>query len=185
VEVDAEHWRLVKVRVSGVGTLALWIAAVVGGAVLLSAVQLVVLWGVIGPADLGDVDFETLVRRTTPNDALAAPEGLQTARRDITSKDYPVTPAALCDAFHRAVASERNLVRVAASETGLTERYVQRTPLIGFPDTIVVRFICVSGERSSIALYSRSKLGRSDLGANKARLERWLELLGSEVKQPG
>ena len=33
--------------------------------------------------------------------------------------------------------------------------------------------------RSTIALYSRSQLGKSDLGVNRARIERWLEQLGA------
>ncbi len=87
--------------------------------------------------------------------------------------------AARC--FPPGIAVEKNLVGVAEDEVALTARYVQRTALLGFPDTIVVRFVAVGAERSSIALYSRSKFGYSDLGANKARLERWLAALAREV----
>lgn len=51
---------------------------------------------------------------------------------------------------------------------------MQRTPLLGFPDTIDVLYVDLPDGRSSLALYSRSKLGYRDLGANRARLERWL-----------
>jgi uncharacterized protein (DUF1499 family) len=56
--------------------------------------------------------------------------------------------------------------------TTLIDRYVERSALLGFPDTIVVRYIEQSQGRSTLAMYSRSQLGRGDLGVNKARLER-------------
>ena len=175
---------------SGIGTLAMWVVAVFAGAVIVLGLLLAVLgpervWGVFGPADLGDVSFEKLQRRTSPNEALAAPEGLGPARRDITSEVYPVPADRLREAFRRAVASEARLERVAVNDADLTERYVQRTPLLGYPDTVVVRFVDLGQGTSTIVLYSRSKLGRSDLGANKARLERWLAALGRELRSEG
>lgn len=160
------------------GTAAAWSAAALAVAVVVFAlIGAERIWEFFGPADLGGVRFETLARRSSPNDALAAPDGLGSDRRDIASPVYAVSPRELRDVFRRALASEKRLERVAEDEASLTERYVQRTALLGFPDTIVVRFVDIGGGRSSIALYSRSKLGRSDFGANKARLERWLKLL--------
>jgi uncharacterized protein (DUF1499 family) len=48
---------------------------------------------------------------------------------------------------------------------------------MGFPDTVVVRFFKRPGGRSTLALYSRSQLGKSDFGVNRARIARWLEKL--------
>lgn len=163
---------------TGWGTAAAWSAAALAVAVVVFAlIGAERIWELFGPADLGSVRFETLARRSSPNDALAAPDGLGSDRRDIATPAYAVSPRELRDAFRRALASEKRLERVAEDEASLTERYVQRTAFLGFPDTIVVRFVDIGGGRSSIALYSRSKLGRSDFGANKARLERWLKLL--------
>jgi uncharacterized protein (DUF1499 family) len=39
----------------------------------------------------------------------------------------------------------------------------------------------VGDSRSTLAIYSRSQLGRSDLGVNLARIERWLDKLTREV----
>ena len=38
-----------------------------------------------------------------------------------------------------------------------------------------------AGGHSTLALYSRSQLGKGDLGVNRARIERWLAELGREV----
>ncbi len=43
-----------------------------------------------GPPDLGPVDFTRLVRRSTPNDALACPAGLcPAAKADIETPVFP------------------------------------------------------------------------------------------------
>lgn len=51
--------------------------------------------------------------------------------------------------------------------------YVVRTPLVGYPDYISVR-IDPAEEGSTLTLFSRSRFGKSDLGANKARVTRVL-----------
>ncbi len=52
--------------------------------------------------------------------------------------------------------------------------YVQTSGLFGFPDYVSVRFIELDAGRSTLAVFSRSRLGQSDLGVNKKRVERWL-----------
>ncbi len=46
---------------------------------------------------------------------------------------------------------------------------VARTPFVGYPDYISAR-IDGTGEGTFVTLYSRSRFGHSDLGANKARV---------------
>jgi uncharacterized protein (DUF1499 family) len=53
---------------------------------------------------------------------------------------------------------------------------------LGFPDTIVVRFLDLPDGRSTLAIYSRSRFGESDFGVNHARLERWLGKLTRYVE---
>ncbi len=134
-------------------------------------------WDAFGSPDLGGVDFATLQRRTSPNDALACPASVCSARAEIVPPVFAVDAAGLRAAFAKTLANEPHLTRVAADDATLTDRYVQRTALMRYPDTIVVRFLQLAGGRSTLALYSRSKFGHSDLGANKARLERWLAKL--------
>lgn len=132
------------------------------------------LWLQFGDADLGPVSFETLERRATPNDALACHPGFCNAPSDIVSPVFTVGAVELRRLFHQAIASEPRLTRIATDETELTERYIQRSWGLRFPDTINVRFVSRGDGHSTLALYSRSQLGRSDFGVNRARLERWL-----------
>jgi uncharacterized protein (DUF1499 family) len=136
------------------------------------------IWSLFGPADLGPVEFETLIRRTTPNDALACPPGICHAQSDVTPPVYAVTSADLRAAFAKVISSEPRITAVATDDATLTDRYIQRSALMGYPDTIVVKFFDLPEGRSTVALYSRSQLGKSDLGVNRARIERWLAKLG-------
>jgi uncharacterized protein (DUF1499 family) len=151
-------------------------------AALLAAIFLVGLeraWTLFGPADLGPVDFETLQRRSVPNDALACPADLCRASSDLTPPVYLLGADALKAAMARVVASEADVTVV--DSTPLSDRYIQRSRWMRFPDTVVVRYIPRGEGKSTVALYSRSQLGEGDLGVNRARIVRWLEKLAVEA----
>ena len=139
------------------------------------------IWALFGPADLGPVNFETLTRRTVPNDALACPQNLCIAKSDITPPVFAVSAPDLEKAFAKVIASEPRVEQAAWEDGGFTQRYVQRSKIMRFPDTISVRFIDLGEGRSTIALYSRSQLGEGDFGVNRARIERWLKKLSKEA----
>jgi uncharacterized protein (DUF1499 family) len=138
-------------------------------------------WALFGPADLGPVRFETLERRTRPNDALACPSGLCNARADLTPPIFDASAAALRAAFGRVVAAEPRMRLADADDLVPSERWVQRSERLGFPDTIDVRFVDLGQRRSTLAIYSRSQIGWSDRGVNRARIERLLEGLTREL----
>ena len=137
------------------------------------------IWTLFGPADLGPIKFGTLVRRTSPNDALAAPPDVCPARSDTTPPEFAMPAPALRTLFRAMLESEAHVERVAADDAALTDRYVQRTALLRFPDTVVVQFLERGPGRSTLALYSRSQVGRSDFGVNRARIARWLGKLSA------
>ncbi len=139
------------------------------------------IWLLFGPADLGPVTFETLKRRSTPNDALACPPEPCGSEADILSPVFAVDVPTLRKALARALATERRLTLVDIDDKTPADRYIQRSERMRFPDTIVVRYFPLDGDRSTVAIYSRSQLGRSDLGVNLTRVERWLAKLEREV----
>jgi len=161
-------------------SLALFVLVALAGAFWLMGPERV--WATLfGPADLGAVSFETLERRSTPNDALACPSRLCKAETDIMPRAYPVDVPTLRKAFLAAMKTERRLTRIHIDDRTPTDRFVQRSERLRFPDTIVVRYVALDEGGSSIAIYSRSQIGRSDLGVNQARIERWLDKLSREV----
>jgi hypothetical protein len=133
---------------------------------------------VFGSPDLGPVEFETLARRQTPNDALACPAGFCAARADFDPGVYPFGDEELRRRFAAVVLAEPRVVPLYRSDTPgrpVQDRYLQRTRWLSFPDTIDVRFIAIDDSRSTLAIYSRSQIGVGDLGVNLARIRLWAD----------
>ena len=55
--------------------------------------------------------------------------------------------------------------------------YIQRSPIFGFSDIVTVEFVALGPERSSVAVYSRSRYGGYDFAKNRKRVEQWLFVL--------
>jgi uncharacterized protein (DUF1499 family) len=68
----------------------------------------------------------------------------------------------------KVIASEDRVVLVEATDQDMSERYIQRSRLMGFSDTIVVQFFERPRGQSTVTLYSLSQLGEGDLGVNRA-----------------
>lgn len=95
---------------------------------------------------------------------------------------YASDAATLAIAFDSFVIGQPRVERVAgtAQEGWLT--YVQRTPQLQFPDYISVRFYDLGDtEKSTVAIYSRSRYGYGDQGVNEARVRAWLTSLDTFV----
>jgi Protein of unknown function (DUF1499) len=132
-----------------------------------------------GPPDLGPVDFETFTRTATPNTALACPPGFcRNARPDFDPGVYPGSDEDLRRRFTDFVLAQPKVVPVyrhASPGLPTQDRYIQRTALMDFPDTINVRFIALTEATSTLAIYSRSQIGQSDMGVNLARIRLWTD----------
>lgn len=137
-----------------------------------------------GEPDLGSVDFAVLTRRASPNDALACPAAqCPLARVDLVSPVFPV-PRGRLRAIVAEVAADDGDVRPVDEATGDEDRYIARTRLMRFPDTVSALTVDLGDGRSTLALYSRSQIGLTDFGVNRARVERWLKRIGEIAAQP-
>jgi uncharacterized protein (DUF1499 family) len=127
---------------------------------------------------IGRVDWATLRRSPTPNDALVCPPAVcPNAKADADARVYPVSLAELL----------ANIKRVALAEPLTSElkcdpdcdriaRILQLTRLMRYPDTVDIEvFAAPAG--ATLAIYSRSLVGGSDFGVNRKRIERWLAAL--------
>jgi uncharacterized protein (DUF1499 family) len=129
--------------------------------------------------DIDRVTWTTLTRHKTPNDALACQATLcPNAKPDLEPRIYPLEPSALLARLReiaRAHPGTRELS--CAPDCDRIARFVQRTRLMRFPDTIDIEAFPAPGG-STLAIYSRSLIGRRDFGVNRARVERWLAAIG-------
>lgn len=137
-----------------------------------------------GKADLGRVDFSALKRRTTPNDALACPADVcPGVPADIASPDFAVSGDRLREIIAAVAASEPGTQLIFSDRWDAQDRYLVRSRLMRFPDTVDALVVGRGEGRSTVALYSRSQVGYSDLGVNRARIARWLERIGESVSR--
>jgi uncharacterized protein (DUF1499 family) len=141
------------------------------------------LWGALSgknlaEGDLVPVEFADLVRRSTPNDALVCGEGVcPMAAADRVAPVFEVAPSELLarlDQLLRAVAGSEALY-VGPEANRL--RFVFKTKWMRFPDVVDAEVFAVAPNRSTLALYSRSVVGRNDQGVNKARLNMFMDQL--------
>jgi uncharacterized protein (DUF1499 family) len=133
-----------------------------------------------GGRDLGPISFATLVRRTSPNDALVCPAQLCRAGSDV---EAPVFGWPADELRRRLVAVALAEPRTAELYVGPTSdrraRFVQQSAMLRFPDVIDAEIVEIDPTHSSLALYSRSAFGYGDHGVNRARLVRWLAALAA------
>jgi len=130
------------------------------------------------PLDVGPVDWTTLIRHPTPNDALVCPAGrCPRARTDREPRAYALEPSALLARLKAIISAESNTAELHCDPNcDRAARFIQYTRLMHYPDTIDIEVFPANGG-SSLAIYSRSLIGRGDFGVNRARIERWLAAL--------
>ena len=130
----------------------------------------------VAPAEL--LDMAALQRPATPNTALAAPAGFVPVP-DIATPRFAVPPERLFAALRAVALAQPRTVEQAVFADRRQAHFVARSRWFNFPDRIAAE---VTAE-SELILWSRSVYGRSDFGANRARLAAWLAALETELRR--
>jgi len=122
------------------------------------------------------VDPQTAPDPSTPNWYRVTPGGENAA------PVFDVSATELSSAFDRVV-SEQSSIELLKDDraSGGPVTWVQRSTLFGFPDYISVQFL-PAGSGSTLAIFSRARIGQSDLGVNEKRVTAWLAALDGELK---
>lgn len=128
-------------------------------------------WALLaGPADPGRYDFRSGRRSSSDNDALACTTGF-CQEPDFVVPPRPKTPEqTIDDLAHRLQRIDPLARRVDDGTTPGYARFVTYSPVMRFPDAIDIEAM-PTGDGTAIRAYARARLGRSDFGANLARLK--------------
>lgn len=146
-----------------------WMLAIVGIAAL-AGIAFVRMTG-SDPARW-HVDPVSVQPSEKPNDYLiAGPDALRFAQ----------SAQKVAEKMHALLGAEPRTERLAGEPDGTWATYVQRSAIIGYPDYL--SFHVEERETGSVvAIYSRSRYGYSDMGMNKKRVERVVDLLEKNLQ---
>lgn len=123
------------------------------------------------------IDFKTLKLHSRPNQFLLAPEGYcEAATPHALARTYPYARPDLQTKLVKIILDTPR-VREADQDGRGQFHFIATTALLRFKDDVNVQFIDLGEGQSSFAIYSRSRVGHSDLGTNKKRVMRWVEQL--------
>jgi uncharacterized protein (DUF1499 family) len=79
--------------------------------------------------------------------------------------------------WRQMLAAEPGIVVVADEPAQSRLVVIQHTQMLRFPDIVTAEFVTLDGDRSSIAVYSKSRYGSGDFGTNRRRVVAWLDRL--------
>lgn len=128
------------------------------------------------------MDLRDIERSASPNDALACAPGVCRANADFESPAFPIGKTKLTD-IALAVFKDQPRTELVSRDGALDQLvFVQRSRVLGFPDTIHFQGVTV-GAQVSVIIHSRSNYGYWDFGVNRARVQNWLELLAQAIKR--
>lgn len=128
----------------------------------------------LGPVIRKPVDFRTLKLKDSPNQYLVCPPGYCACQPHAEAPTFEMTAEELRERWLERIGALPR-VHVFRADSRVEQYDCEAlSRVMGFPDTVTVRFIDIGEGRSTLALYSRSHYGHSDLGANRKRIEEWL-----------
>lgn len=145
---------------------------------ILAALVIVMLLGMgwvrLAPHDTSrwHLDPRMATRPDTPNFHL-----LRMGDGDAPAPLFDMPPAALAERVH-AVATADGATLLAGQVADGHMTYLSRSRLMGFPDYTTV-LIEPAGDGSMLTGFARARFGHSDMGVNRARLERWIADIGA------
>ena len=125
--------------------------------------------------------FKTLKRPGSPNHWLVAPADFA-VEPDAVAPVFAVPAAELGAALKTVIHQTRGAAIHAEGVDGL--HVVVTSAIFSFKDDIRIHLIPLSSRQSTLALYSASRVGYWDLGANRRRVEDWLTRLPMALSAP-
>lgn len=115
-------------------------------------------------------DPRLVTRPSTPNFHLIRMVG-----GDAMPRVFQLAPDALATRIDEVARADGATLLAGSVQAGHMT-YLTRTPLMGYPDYTSI-LIEPAGEGAMLLAFARARFGHSDMGNNRARLERWIAAL--------
>jgi uncharacterized protein (DUF1499 family) len=128
-------------------------------------------------ADDEVIDFASRASGGRENVFAACPQGYCRPPGDMESPIYAVGWERLRDYWSEVMAVQPRVGLVAWDAQHRRATYIDRSALFRFPDIVTVEFVTLGAGKSSLAIDSRSRYGRGDMGVNRRRVVDWLATL--------
>jgi len=96
---------------------------------------------------------------------------------------WALPPEDVLGTLDKVALGEPRTRRIAGDVGAGRITYVTRSRLWGFPDYTTVQVI-PGAAGATLALHARARFGQSDVGVNRARVERWRDALGQALPAP-
>ncbi|MGY6411791.1 MAG: DUF1499 domain-containing protein [Alkalilacustris sp.] len=122
------------------------------------------------------VDPRTAAKPDSPNSWL-----IRSVGGDAPAPEFALGPAELAEVVDGVILAQPRTQRIAGSPEDGHITYVTRTQWMGYPDYVSVR-VYPTATGASLAVFSRSRFGHSDLGVNRKRLEEWMAAIEAAVR---
>ena len=126
------------------------------------------------------------LRDPIPGNAFLACPPDYCAATAMASPIFALPAERLADHWLKMIADQPGIVIVSDEPAQHRHVVIQHTRVLRFPDIVTVEFVALAPDRSSLAIYSRSRYGRGDFGTNRRRVLAWLSQIEqrADVKTP-
>ena len=120
----------------------------------------------------GPLDFATLALPGSPNTCLLTPSTAP-GQGHLHHDPFPVTTEVAFAAIRAVAAGQPRTYPLADYPSRFQAQWVVRSRLMNYPDILVAE-VAPARDGCGLWLYSRSLIGHSDFGVNRARVIAWL-----------
>lgn len=136
--------------------------------------------------DIMDIeDFKTLARPSSPNTYLVAPDGIcANAVPDRLLEPFPLGHREMFALMLEVIEAETGWDVVKSDAARGSVSFISTSKLMRYKDDVDVLILPTDTEDTvcHLAIYSRSRVGYSDMGANRKRVLTMLERLNDRQK---
>eukprot|EP00244_Chara_vulgaris_P005936 TRINITY_DN22769_c0_g1_i5.p1 TRINITY_DN22769_c0_g1~~TRINITY_DN22769_c0_g1_i5.p1 ORF type:complete len:192 (+),score=22.59 TRINITY_DN22769_c0_g1_i5:171-746(+) len=130
---------------------------------------------------MAGLSIKGLTLKCTPNQYLVAPAGYAKSDPHDQPPRFDKPAGHVAATWKRVVSTQPRTTLVAEEDGGLKQHHTQKSFLFRFVDDIHSEFIPLDDNQSTLAIYSASRVGYGDMGANAKRIKSWLAGLKSAL----